>query len=128
MSQNLEVEVNKLLEEYVEEVQQTTNEVMHEVAGETVERLKNTSPKRKGKGGGKYARGWKVTTVRDGNVDSFVVNNTHYQLTHLLENGHAVSNQYGATGKRAAAHPHIEPAEKWAQGEVEERLTRRLES
>lgn len=55
-----------------------------------------------------YANGWTVSAVRDGYV---VHNKPHYRLTHLLENGHDVSNQWGATGKRAGAHPHIKPAE-----------------
>lgn len=55
-----------------------------------------------------YANSWGVSAVRDGYV---VHNKRHYRLTHLLEHGHDVSNQWGATGKRAGAHPHIAPAE-----------------
>lgn len=55
-----------------------------------------------------YANGWTVSAVRGGYV---VHNKRHYRLTHLLEHGHDVSNQWGATGHRAGAHPHIAPAE-----------------
>lgn len=55
-----------------------------------------------------YARGWAVSATNDGYV---VHNKRHYRLTHLLEHGHNVVNQWGATGKRAGAHPHIAPAE-----------------
>ena len=55
-----------------------------------------------------YARGWTVSATNNGYV---VHNKPHYRLTHLLEHGHDVSNQWGATGKRAGAYPHIAPAE-----------------
>ena len=54
-----------------------------------------------------------------GNTVSYTVANTaHYQLTHLLEKGHAVRNQYGGPDrpgakKRVSARRHIKPAEIW---------------
>ncbi|HSW76110.1 MAG TPA: HK97 gp10 family phage protein [Candidatus Saccharimonadales bacterium] len=63
--------------------------------------LKQNSPKRK-KGGGTYAKGWRVK--KQGK--KFIVHNaTSYQLTHLLEHGHALRN-----GGRARKFPHIKPA------------------
>ena len=62
-----------------------------------------------GKNGGSYAKGWRVTEIDGKNV---IHNKTDYQLTHLLENGHAKVN-----GGRVAARVHIRPAEEEAINE-----------
>lgn len=72
-----------------------------------------------------YARGWDVSATNDGYV---VHNKPHYRLTHLLEHGHAVSNQWGATGHRAGAHPHIEPAELEGVRKFIEEVERKLDT
>lgn len=62
---------------------------------------------------GKYLQGWKVEIEdRDrGGHTAIVHNETDWQLTHLLENGHLIVNKRGGTGW-ASAHPHINPAYK----------------
>ena len=62
---------------------------------------------------GKYLQGWKVEIEdRDrGGHTAIVYNETDWQLTHLLENGHLIVNKRGGTGW-ASAHPHINPAYK----------------
>jgi hypothetical protein len=88
----------KLLDEQVQEEAKKASQ-------ELVAELKQSSPKRKGKGG-KYAKGWRLK--KQGN--SYIVHNaTDYQLTHLLEKGHALRN-----GGRTRAFPHIRPAENKA--------------
>ena len=105
--QNLVAEVNAALTEYIQEVQDLADEAAKESAEATARELKANSPKReKGKGKGKYARGWKVKKRKDANLVSYVVyNGTSPGLTHPLEHGH----QYGSYG-RVEAIPHIEPA------------------
>jgi len=63
--------------------------------------------------GGKYQQGWTVKGEYDGE-DKYEVrvwNATDWQLTHLLENGHLITNARNGTGW-AKAHPHINPAFK----------------
>ena len=89
------------------------------VAKETVQKLRNSSPKKSGS----YARGWKVSTQGD---DYVVHNATDYQLTHLLENGHITRNKKGTYG-RTPAHKHIKPVEEWAIDELPQRIERNIE-
>ena len=66
--------------------------------------LKTNSPVQNVKGGGAYARGWRAKRVGS----RWVVHNlTDYQLTHLLEKGHAKVN-----GGRVPERVHIKPVEK----------------
>ncbi len=129
MAESIEIKLSKILDEYDEHVQRVTNSAITMVARETVERLKNTSPKRPG--GGSYARGWAIRRnglAVHGNIVSIVVHNrTDYQLTHLLEKGHDVINdrEKGVIGN-AKAHPHIGPAEEWASIELPAEIERRL--
>lgn len=60
---------------------------------------------------GRYVSGWttKVEKTYNGGYSEVVYNETDWQLTHLLENGHLIVNKKNGTGW-ASAHPHIEPA------------------
>ena len=96
-------EIAKALSEYSEEVAENLEAIKKEVAKDTVEMLKSTSPRgRKGK----YAKGWRMK--KDG-TGYYVHNATDYRLTHLLEHGHAKAN-----GGRTKAQPHIAQAEREA--------------
>lgn len=104
MANSWESEMHMALENYVQQVGDKADQIMEEAADEAVAELKSTSPKDKGA----YARSWTVKRVKFGKTTSFVVHNKkHYQLTHLLENGHAKRN-----GGRVAARPHIKDAEQ----------------
>lgn len=106
---SIENDLEKILKDYTEEVGELTNDVMKDASKNTVKELKTTSPK----SSGAYASDWAVKTERGaGGSAVFIVHNKkHYQLTHLLENGHIIRNQYGEYG-RAPAHPHIKRAEQ----------------
>lgn len=99
-------ELSKILQEYSEEIEIGMIQASEKVAKKTVEKLKSTSPKGKGKRKGSYAKGWRVSNI-DGK--KIIHNKTDYQLTHLLENGHAKIG-----GGRVAAIVHIKPAEEQA--------------
>ena len=55
-----------------------------------------------------------------------VVHNKLYQLTHLLESGHAKFLWGRATGEEVQAFPHIEAVNEEAQRKLEEEVKRRI--
>lgn len=113
-------QLEKILDEYVEKLDETTDECMQETAKETVQDLKDTSPK--SKNGGDYARDWAVKKDKH----RFIVHNRrHYRLTHLLNNGHVIANQYGRYG-RVSGDNHIGKAEERASRKLIERLEQKL--
>ena len=124
MAETLTVQMERILDEYSERVQNVTRVAIQRVGRESVNKLRNTSPKRTGE----YARGWRLKTLKlRGPVTDVVVHNaTNYQLTHLLENGHVIRNKKGTYG-RAPAHPHIKPVEEWANTELPEVIERELQ-
>lgn len=80
-----------------------------ETANDALQQLRNAHPAGSGRYNSwdKYNKGWTVKkTKRDRTAQ--IHNATDYQLTHLLEKGHALRG-----GGRAQAFPHIAPvAEK----------------
>lgn len=113
-------QIAQILDDYEKEVQKKAGEAIKSVSQDVVKRLRETSPKgKKGAHAGDYAKGWRV---KKNKYDDYIVHNaTDYQLTHLLEYGHALPQ-----GGRARAFPHIAPAEKWAEGELIARIERTL--
>ena len=117
---NLERAVKDILQDYSVEVSKAAAEAVTEVTKEATKKLRQTSPKRKGR----YAKGWaskveKTTTT----VDATVYGKTGtYQLAHLLENGHAKRG-----GGRVNGNTHIKPVEDWAISEVEKRIREKVE-
>lgn len=119
---NLSKEIMSALTEYADDISGLVEKVANDVGKEAVQELKNTSPKKKRKGG-RYAKGWKLKKEKLGkNKYSVKIHNkTDYQLTHLLEFGHATRN-----GGRTKAIPHIRPIEKKYSKEYEERLKKKI--
>lgn len=113
-----------ILEDYSKEVRRAAADSQDKIAKEAVQKLKNTSPKKSGA----YARDWalKRERSRTGVPTVTVYNKKHYQLTHLLENGHVVRNAKGTYG-RTPGIKHIEPVEEWAASELPQEIERELE-
>jgi hypothetical protein len=105
--ENMAEEINRVLRAYAADVSRNLEVVTKETAMALAHELKTTSPKRK-KHGGAYQKGWTQKKTGKGQNKSVytVYNKTRYQLTHLLEHGHAKIG-----GGRVPAYPHIAPAE-----------------
>ena len=119
---DLSKEIEKALVAYSDDISELVKEVADDVGKEAVQELKNTSPKKKRKGG-RYAKGWKLKKEKLGkNKYSVKIHNkTDYQLTHLLEFGHATRNV-----GRTKAIPHIRPVEEKYSKEYEEKLKQKI--
>lgn len=111
MSNSITAQMEKILEGYDQQVVDISREAAKEAAEVTARTLQNTSPKKvRGRGQGRYARGWTYKVLEDGILTSYVVyNKNNAGLTQNLEFGHVVRNQFGTWG-RARAIPHIAPA------------------
>lgn len=97
-------EVDKILKEYNNDVRQVVNEAVTENAKSGAKELRATSPRRYGN----YAKSWTTQTTKNelNEKTAVIKNRDHYQLTHLLEKGHATRN-----GGFSEAQRHIKPVE-----------------
>lgn len=120
---SVDKELNDILTEYVKDVDELTNETMKKASRDTAKELKTTSAKRSGD----YAKDWAVKTENGfGKSKIYIVHNRkHYMLTHLLENGHIIRNQYGTYG-RVNGDGHIRDAEQNGINEVISTLEAKL--
>lgn len=97
--------VNKILRDYGEDVRLAVIESVEFVARDATWKLKTAG----GFKGVKYRRSWKnQIKKRVGYTDATVFNEKHYQLTHLLEFGHAIKRGGRKIGE-ADAFEHIAP-------------------
>lgn len=101
------------LRTYANGVAEAVDEAAEKCAKGLAKELRDTAPKRTGA----YAKDWtsKQTGANARGAKAYTVyNKAHYQLTHLLQNGHKGPAP-------APAYPHIDrPAEKWQQEFVTE--------
>lgn len=107
--------INEMLEECADENAAALKANITEACKDGRSYLKANSPKRTGD----YAKGWSYKVDEDvpGSCTGHVYNRTDYQLTHLLEKGHAKRN-----GGRVAGIPHIEPAFEQMQADLDKGL------
>ena len=102
-------EIEKALTEFVGVTEEACDKGVRETAKDAVQALRNAHPSGSGQYGSwdEYNRGWKVMQTKTDkryHRKATIHNATDYQLTHLLEKGHALAN-----GGRARAFPHIAP-------------------
>ena len=103
------------LAEYSQDIADEIKKAADDAANTAVRELKNTSPVQTGS----YAKGWRKKAAYESKSSkrNTVYNKTDYQLTHLLEKGHA-----SRSGGRVAARPHIQPVEEKVAAEFEKRV------
>lgn len=111
------------LNTYGQEVTEGLKKEVKEVAEVAAEEVKSASP---AKTGG-YKKGWKSTVAYESEHDIRVVvhNRTDYQLTHLLEYGHALVCGGRKLGT-VKAYPHIKQAEENAEKRLEKKVKVRI--
>lgn len=118
--ENLLKEIMKTLTEYKEDIEEEVEITTDTITREAVKELKDISPR--GKGGRKnpYYKGWarQKGKLNQGKYTIKIHNRTNYQLTHLLEFGHATRN-----GGRTKPIPHIRPVEEKYNEKYEKTIT-----
>ena len=119
MSTELRVAMQKLLNEYGDEITEVAQEVAKQVGkeGADIVRQKSAGHRRTGS----YIRGWTsaVDVGKYGTVFARIYNKTDWQLTHLLNDGFYSVR----AGRRIEGDKHIDDAES----EVNELLIKTLE-
>lgn len=119
----LQKAVMDYLQNYKEDIDEEVIDTVDEVTKKARDELKQTSPRRKNSRKDQYYKGWsiKLSKRRTGVYHKVIWNKTNYQLTHLLEFGHATRN-----GGRTRAIPHIQPVEQKYNVEFTEKLEQKI--
>ena len=116
-------EVTKTLKEYEERFVDDVDAAAVTTAKHAQRKLRECSPKGLT---GHYAKGWAwahTGKAKNGKRTTVVVyNKTDYQLTHLLENPHAVVIWGHRTGRMSTPQPHIAKVQQEAQEEFDSLL------
>ena len=126
MSENQRVSVDRMAEAVMEGLLEYA-ELAADVMKDCVKKAGNTVKKETQAGApvrtGKYKKSWAVKRQREtsNTLEVVVHSRNRYQLTHLLEKGHAKRG-----GGRVKAVPHIAPAEEKGVRELEEGIKRGL--
>ena len=126
MSENQRVSVDRMAEAVMEGLLEYA-ELATDVMKDCVKKAGNTVKKETQAGApvriGKYKKSWAVKRQKEtsSTLEVVVHSRNRYQLTHLLEKGHAKRG-----GGRVRAIPHIAPAEEKGIRELEEGIKRGL--
>lgn len=116
---NLANAILKEFENYVDVTEEAVDKGVSETAKEAVKELQNAHPSGSGQYGSwdkSYNKGWTVMQTKTDkryHKKATIHNKTDYQLTHLLEKGHALKN-----GGRTRAFEHIAPVAEKCEDEL----------
>lgn len=112
---NLSSEILKQLQYYANDVRDKVEIAMDESAKDMKKSVAQDSPKKRPS----YSKGWRIKRTPKKLI---VHNKTDYQLTHLLEHGHALRD-----GGRFDGTPHIRPHEERVVREYLKMIERAVE-
>lgn len=117
---DLQKALREYLENYVEDITEDVKDTTDTITKEAVQEIKQTSPRGNESRNKPYYKGWTRQKGKEnkGRYTIKIHNKTNYQLTHLLEFGHATRN-----GGRTKAIPHIRPLEEKYNRLYEKRIT-----
>ena len=114
-----------ILNDYVGVTEEAAGAGVIKTAEWCVEQLRQAHPDGSGDWSSwdEYNSGWNRTKLKADKKKGYtdIVHNQHYQLTHLLENGHALVN-----GGRARAFPHIAPVAEKAEDILIENIKKQI--
>ena len=111
--------IEDVLMDFIDVTDEACEKGVSATAKEAVKELRSAHPSGSGKYGSwdkKYNKGWKVMQTKTDkryHRKATIHNATDYQLTHLLEKGHAKRN-----GGRTRAFPHIAPVAEKCEDEL----------
>ena len=116
----LTTEIEKILQEYGDDVQDNLNDIVAQISKKGAQTLKSQSRSTFG-GTGAYASGWTSQTETGRVSAQGTIYNKISGLPHLLEHGHALRN-----GGRTQARPHISVVEQTLIKEFESKVKSKL--
>lgn len=111
--EDIEKELKDYLQNYTEDIQEDVETITNTAIKQAKEELIQTSPRDGIARDKKYYKGWTIkngykTRKKQNKYTKVLWNKTNYQLTHLLEFGHAKSDGTGFV----KAQPHIRKVEE----------------
>lgn len=114
-----EIIVNDMQDVIVDDVEALEGNAR--AAGQKAVRLLRERSRKRVHHGGSYAKAWTSDVETDETGTSCTVHNRQYQLTHLLEKGHAIANQSGrypghVAGDHVIEGVYNEAAAEFAKG------------
>lgn len=116
-------DIAKILDDYSDEVAKVAQQAEQAAGRATVRELKALAPHDKGKTG--YDRSFATKKEGSGRDTAVTVYSKKPGLTHLLENGHVIKNQYGTYG-RYNGEKHWAPAERIGIEKFEQEIRNKL--
>ena len=116
MDQAIQEQLNK----YAGAITEDMKDSLRESAKEIRKDISRHSPVRIGR----YKKSWTVKKIAENStsLELVVHSKNRYQLTHLLEHGHALRN-----GGRVEGKPHIQPAEENGKKKLMESLKEKIQ-
>lgn len=112
--------INEQLKKYAGSITEDMKDSLRESAKEIRKDISRNSPVRTGR----YKKSWSVKKIAENStsLELVVHSKNRYQLTHLLEHGHALRN-----GGRVEGKPHIQPAEESGKKKLVESLKEKIQ-